>query len=50
MENKQKIVDFHKWCKSCKHEKKPEYEDPCNECLDYPVNEDSTKPVNWEEK
>lgn len=44
------IVDFNKYCKTCKHNKKMEYEDPCDECLDCPTNEDSTRPVKWEAK
>ena len=42
-----KIVDFEKWCKSCIHENEKEVNEPCNFCLDNPVNEDSRKPVNW---
>lgn len=45
-----KEVYFGKYCATCKHEKKPENECPCAECLDYPVNEHSHKPVKWEEK
>lgn len=43
-------VRFDIWCKKCKHHKTPETEDPCNECLNSPMNTQSTKPVNWEEK
>lgn len=50
MENHLKLVDFTKWCPKCKYEKVDETEEPCNECLAYPANEDSTKPVNWEGK
>ena len=50
MENKTKIVDFHKYCKKCKHRDKHESEDPCWDCLDQPVNEDSHKPIYFEEK
>lgn len=50
MENKLKEVDFHKYCKKCKHQKKSESEDPCWDCLDQPVNEDSHKPIYFEEK
>ena len=42
-----KIVDFHKWCASCKYRDNEAYKDPCNECLNNPSNEDSTKPINW---
>lgn len=44
-----RIVDFETYCKTCKHHKLEEKLDPCNECLDNPVNEDSEKPVCWEE-
>lgn len=45
-----KEVDFEKYCETCKHEDTPEFEDPCNDCLDYPTNVNSSKPVYWEEK
>ena len=45
-----KIVAFDVWCETCKHRKLNEAQEPCNECLSYPMNEDSTKPVKWEEK
>lgn len=43
-------VYFHEYCKTCKHEKTPEVEDPCNECLEYPMNLYSHKPIHWKEK
>lgn len=49
MESKQKEVYFHEYCKTCKNYKLDESEDPCNECLNEPSNEDSHKPVYWEE-
>lgn len=45
-----KEVYFNQWCKSCKHYKEPDIEDPCDECLGEPGNEDSHRPVKWEEK
>lgn len=45
-----RIVDFEKWCATCKHQTDEETEEPCNTCLDNPVNEDSRKPICWEEK
>ena len=45
-----KEVYFDKYCKTCKHEKLKEEADPCDECLENPVNTDSHKPVRWEEK
>lgn len=44
-----KIVEYDKWCESCKHYKLEESEDPCHDCLADPFNNDSHKPVNWEE-
>lgn len=45
-----KIVEYDKYCCKCKHENVPDYEDPCNECLNNPGNVDSHKPVKFEEK
>lgn len=42
-----KIVDFMKWCPTCRHRDTPEVDDPCNECLAQGWNVDSTKPINW---
>ena len=44
------IVNYHKWCPLCKHCDKNENKDPCEECLTYPVNDDSRKPINFEKK
>lgn len=43
-------VYFGEYCKTCKYEKTPEVEMPCNECLDYPVNLYTNRPINWKEK
>ena len=43
-------VDFVKYCETCKHADLSSYKDPCHECLAYPCNESSCKPVMWEEK
>jgi hypothetical protein len=45
-----KEVYFDEYCKTCKYESLKDYEDPCNDCLDYPWNSDSHKPVEWKEK
>lgn len=50
MDEFHKEVCFDKYCKTCKHEKLAETEDPCNECLDNPTNLYSHKPVKWEDK
>lgn len=48
MGNNTKFVDFEKYCKSCKHKKKKDFEDPCNECLDTCAREGSSRPEKWE--
>lgn len=42
-------VRFDIWCAKCKHRNVNDNEDPCDHCLEYPFNEDSTKPVDYEE-
>ena len=44
-----KLVEFDKWCGSCINCNKKEVEEPCNDCLGNPVNDDSHKPIHWEE-
>ena len=50
MEYLDKMVDFKKYCVTCKHKDVNEVKDPCNECLDNPVNLHSQKPIHYEEK
>lgn len=50
MEINEKMVYYNEWCDKCKHWNVVETEDPCNDCLNTPVNADSRKPVRWEEK
>ena len=45
-----KFVDFYIYCQKCKHKNVIESEDPCHECLNEPVREDSRKPIKYEEK
>ena len=45
-----KIVEYENWCPKCKYLNVDEVEEPCNECLTYPVVEDSHKPIKFEEK
>ena len=49
MEYPYKHVEF-MFCKTCKYRETPPDEEPCNECLDEPVNLHSSRPVNYEEK
>ena len=46
MENT-KEVWFSYYCTTCKYRNVKEDGDPCNECLAYPHNENSNKPVNY---
>lgn len=43
------IIDFDKYCDTCKHRDLKGHFDPCNDCLDNPVNTNSAKPVYYEE-
>lgn len=43
-------VDFEHYCPKCKHADKDEKFDPCCECLDYGMNRQSSKPVEYKEK
>ena len=43
-------VRFDTWCPRCIHGPRKETLDPCNDCLDYPVNDSTTKPVRFIEK
>lgn len=50
IEDDYRIVDYFTHCKTCKYENTSPVEMPCNECLEYPVNLYTDKPVNWKEK
>lgn len=43
------IVEFNKFCKTCKHKDLDEKYDPCHECLSNPINTGSIKPMKYEE-
>lgn len=43
------IVKYDKYCSTCMFSKVKDTEDPCDECLNQPVNEDSRRPVNYKE-
>ena len=45
-----KIVDFHYYCPLCEHYTLTEEEEPCCDCLEISVRDDSQKPEYWEEK
>ena len=42
-----KIVKFEEWCPTCRYSDKPETENPCNECLHYPANDDRRPERYW---
>lgn len=46
----EKEVYFGDYCKTCEYETKKEEDDPCYDCLNNPVNEDSHRPLHYKEK
>lgn len=50
MEETYKEVYFGEYCKTCKHVDKKETDEPCDDCLNEPVNTYSHRPICWEEK
>lgn len=44
-----KEVRFDEYCKLCKNYEKSESEDPCWDCLNQGWNDDSHKPIRFEE-
>ena len=49
MEQNYKEVYYEQFCKTCKHKDLKDFYDPCNDCLDNPVNTNSQRPVNYKE-
>ena len=49
-EENMKIVNYEKYCKTCKNEKESPDSDVCNECLSEPARHYTSKPLKWEEK
>ena len=45
-----KFVDYDIYCPKCKHCDVPEEDDPCDECMTWPINLNSSKPLNFEER
>ena len=43
-----KEVCFDLYCNLCKYYKNPDDKDPCDSCLEEPMNYHSHKPVRWE--
>lgn len=50
MEYPEKFVEFDKFCETCKYKDIKQDEEPCNECLENPVNEHSIKPIKYEKQ
>lgn len=50
MEYTQKEVLFSYYCPTCVYKDLNGDEEPCNECLDHPSNENSHKPVKYVDK
>lgn len=50
METGTKEVYFNVYCEKCAYKDEKETEDPCDDCLNHPYNDDSHKPVRWEAK
>lgn len=48
MEYIDKIVEFDKYCSTCKYKDLKENESPCSECLEEPTREHSHKPCKYE--
>lgn len=46
----EKFVNFRLYCPKCKYYDLKQDEEPCNECLENPTNQYSTKPVMYKEK
>lgn len=44
-----KEVKFDVFCNKCIHKDTKETDMPCDECLEYGYNEDSTKPIHFKE-
>lgn len=51
MEHIDKIVDYKKYCETCKYRDADEFKDecPCDECLDNPTNVHTSRPVCYKE-
>lgn len=45
-----KEVYFDEYCKKCEHIKLADTEEPCNECLNEPLNWNTHRPVKYKEK
>lgn len=46
----EKEVYFDQYCEKCQYKNLKESEEPCEECLEYPINDASHKPVKFKER
>ncbi len=49
-ENSRIMVRYDLWCDKCQHKTIKENDEPCEECLDHPINENTERPINFKEK
>ena len=49
METIDKEVYFDQYCPTCMNGNLPATQEPCNDCLTYPTNQYSHKPIRYEE-
>lgn len=45
-----RIVNFIDYCVNCKYCTTPEFEEPCNTCMENGANKHTDKPVKFEQK
>lgn len=50
MNNSLKEVNFALYCKQCENSELEGFKSPCNECLEVPMREGSSKPDKYEKK
>lgn len=49
-QNSPMMVRYDLWCSKCKNKDVKENDDPCEECLDHPVNDSTERPIHFKEK
>lgn len=50
MDIHEKEVRYEKWCGTCRWKNLPDYEEPCNECMERFTNFGTDRPVRYEKK
>lgn len=50
MQDRERFVEFDQYCKTCQYEKLGESDSPCEECLEHPMNLESTKPFCYKRR